>query len=117
MVRTRMDGGESWPRMNADGRGSMRGMGMMVAEIAVMEIDVSETVRRHVEEQVAKGNWPDAGAYVAALVDADRRRVIRAEVEGKLLEAVRSESEPVTPEMFERIRREGRRMIEERKRM
>jgi Arc/MetJ-type ribon-helix-helix transcriptional regulator len=50
----------------------------------MMTFELPETLKAHVEERIAQGDFPDANAYLQSLIANDRRR---AEIDKLLLEA------------------------------
>jgi Arc/MetJ-type ribon-helix-helix transcriptional regulator len=83
--------------------------------MSAIEISVPEDVKRSIEAQASSRGFDSAGEYIVALVEADRLRNLQAEVEGKLLDAVRSPSSPLTAQNFEDIRRRGQEVIQRRR--
>jgi antitoxin ParD1/3/4 len=80
-----------------------------------MTISVPDSAKAFIEEQASKGGYASAEEYLVALLERERNRALREEIEQKLLEAVNSPSSPMAREDWEEIRREGRRLIEQRK--
>ena len=78
-----------------------------------MTISVPESAKALIDKQAAQAGYSDAAEYLLALVERDRNRVLRDEIESKLLEAVASPSSPMTARDWEDIREQGRRMIEQ----
>ena len=76
--------------------------------MSTMNVTLPDALRRFVEEQVVRGGYASADEYLRALVREARTRAELAQVEARLLEAVRGEpATPVTPETWARIEREG----------
>lgn len=80
-----------------------------------MTISVPDSAKAFIEEQAAKAGYATASDYVVSLVERERNRTLRQDVEAKLAEAVAAPSSPMTKGDWEDIRREGRRIIDERK--
>jgi antitoxin ParD1/3/4 len=80
-----------------------------------IEITVPDDLKHFVETRATSRGFDSPGEYVLALVEADRARAVRSEVEAMLLEAVRSPSSPLGAEDFDEIRRRGQAMIERRR--
>jgi hypothetical protein len=80
-----------------------------------MRISIPEAARPLVEKQMAKAGYEDAGEYLMSLIERERHRALRKEVEEMLLEAIKEPSTPLTKELLNQIRREGRRVIAQRK--
>jgi hypothetical protein len=80
-----------------------------------MRISIPEAARPLIEERMAKAGYDDAGEYILSLIERDRHRALREEVEELLLEAIDSPTTPMTSKDWDDIRRVGRKMIEKRK--
>lgn len=80
-----------------------------------MTISVPDSAKAFIEEQAAKAGYATASDYVVSLVERERNRTLRQDVEAKLAEAVVAPSSPMTKGDWEDVRREGRRIIGERK--
>jgi hypothetical protein len=78
-----------------------------------MTISISDSAKALIDDQAAKAGYSDSGEYLLSLVERDRNRVLREEIESKLAEAVASPSAPMTARDWEDIREQGRRMIEQ----
>ncbi len=81
-----------------------------------LNVSLSDSAKAYVDEQVARGAYRTPDEYLAALIDADRQRQLRAELEEKLLAAARSPSTEMTREDWNDLRTVGRKLIAERKR-
>lgn len=79
-----------------------------------LNLELPDPLKSHLEEQVARGGFRDASEYVQSLLEADRIRVVRDEVERALLEAVDGPFTPLTSKAFDDVRSEGRRLIRQR---
>ena len=84
-------------------------------QMKTVQVSLPEKSSEFVEAQAAKSGYRDAGEYLAALVEQERARAIREELEQQLVTAVNSPSSPMTAADWDDIRREGRRIIEERR--
>jgi antitoxin ParD1/3/4 len=74
-----------------------------------MNISLPEAMREYVETQVADGSYSSASEYFRALVREDQKRKSQERIEALLLEGLESgEPMEVTPQCFERKRRELR---------
>ncbi len=80
-----------------------------------LHIQLPDSLKAFLDDQVAAGGYENASAYVRDLVEADRLRKVREDLEAKLTEAIESPSSPMAAGEWEEIRQEGRRQIEERK--
>jgi antitoxin ParD1/3/4 len=70
-----------------------------------MEISLSESMERFVEEQVAAGEHSSASDYVRALVRADQKRHAKEQLEQVLVSAMNSgDPMDLTEEMVEQVR-------------
>lgn len=78
---------------------------------ASLNISLPEEMREWVENQVARGGFGTTSEYFRQLVRDDQRRLMREEIDAKLLAALDSgEPVEVTPEWWEQRRKElGRR--------
>lgn len=74
-----------------------------------LNIAVPEDAKAFVERQVAARGFHDTAEYILALIEADRRRDARSEVEAKLLSALQSPTELMPDEEWDDIRRVGER--------
>lgn len=64
-------------------------------------------VKDFVEQQVHDGPFRDEDEYVLSLIEADRRKNLRSQLEAQLLEGLNSPRSPFTDEDFAEIRRLG----------
>ena len=80
-----------------------------------LEIALPEALEAYVTERVAEGGYSSPGDYVCALIRADQERRARATLDRLLLEALDSESDFVTPEYLDDLRREAKGRIESRR--
>ena len=72
-----------------------------------MNISLPAGMRAWVEAQVAKGEYGSVSEFVRELVREAKKRQVREEIDAKLVEALESgEAIEVTPEYWERKRRE-----------
>jgi antitoxin ParD1/3/4 len=79
-------------------RGAMR--------METMKVSVPEPLKHFVDELIARGDYPDASAYLLALIERDQLRREPAQIEAKLLEGVESgEPTPLTAEDWDELRR------------
>ena len=81
-----------------------------------MTISISDKAKAQIEAQAAKAGYADSADYLLSLVEQDRNRQLREEIESKLSEAIASSSSPMTAQDWTDIRVEGRRMIDQGKR-
>lgn len=80
-----------------------------------MDIELPDRARGFVEEQVAKGGYADASAYLLELVEREQQRALREEIEASLAAAAASPSSPLTQSDWDDIEREGMRVLTQRK--
>lgn len=79
-------------------------------------ISLPTPLQQFVEEQVAEGKYADARAFINALIRVERKRVAEQKLIALVKEAEASgPPQPVTPETWERIRREGLKRLAEEK--
>ena len=79
------------------------------------DLHLPEELRQFVNDQVSTGSYPSASEYFCELVEADRLRKLKGELEAKLSEALNEPAEPMTPADWDWVRREGGRILAERK--
>jgi Arc/MetJ-type ribon-helix-helix transcriptional regulator len=80
-----------------------------------MTISFPDSVKALIEERAAKSGYASSAEYLLSLVERDRNRAFREEIEAKLAEAVAAPSAPMTREDWDDIRREGMKIIAARK--
>lgn len=68
-------------------------------------------VKDFVEQQVHDGSFRDEDEYVLSLIEADRRKNLRAQLEEQLREGLSSPQSPFTDEDLAEIRRVGREQV------
>ena len=72
-----------------------------------MHIQLPEDVCGFVEQQVAARGYGNASDYLAALIEDDRRQLVRQEIEAEIIKGIESgPSTPFTTEDWESIRQE-----------
>jgi len=64
------------------------------------------SLRAYLEQVVAGGGYRSASDYVATLIDEDRKRRAKARLEALLLEGLEGESQVLTNEDWDQMRRE-----------
>ena len=74
--------------------------------MASIDIQLPEDLRSYVDRQ-AKNRGQDSSAYIQSLIEAERVRNLRGEIEASLLEACRSPSSPWTSQDLAEIRKAG----------
>ena len=84
--------------------------------MSTIGINLPDTLKAFVDQQLVKGEFRDASEFVPSLLEAEVQRQIAREVEQVLLEAADGEFQEWTEQDVEDIRRTGQRVIEERKR-
>jgi antitoxin ParD1/3/4 len=81
--------------------------------MTTITLSLPESLREFVEEQVAKGGFGSADAFLLALVREAQKREAKAKLEALLLEGLESgPATPMTPEEWADIRREVRERLE-----
>ena len=74
-----------------------------------LEIQMPETTELYIQEQVASGKFSNPSEYVVDLVERDRQRAARKELEELLLAGLHSgQGIEVTPEYWDAKKREFR---------
>jgi Arc/MetJ-type ribon-helix-helix transcriptional regulator len=76
-----------------------------------LNIAVPEDSKAFIERQVATGGFRDTDEYILALVEADRRRRVRDEIEARLLDGLRSPSELMLDDEWDDLRRVGEQLL------
>jgi len=80
-----------------------------------MTITIPKKIQPLLEKQMASAGYEDAAKYLLALVERDRHRRLRKEVEEMLAEALKEPPSAMTKKDWAWIRREGKRMSARRK--
>lgn len=75
--------------------------------MSTLAISLPDPLKAYVDSQVTQRGYADASDYMRELVESDRRRKLRDELEQELVQAARSGSEEMTDQDWEDIRREG----------
>jgi antitoxin ParD1/3/4 len=73
-----------------------------------IHISLPQPLREFVEQQVAKGGFPNSDEYVQDLLRQERMRRAHAEVDAILLDAVAGPFAPLTEEDLDRVRHDAR---------
>ena len=73
-----------------------------------LHLDLSPAQIAFLDEQVAQGAYPDVGAYVATLIDAEARARAQKKFEALMLEGVEGEAIEWTEADTERLKRLAR---------
>ena len=84
--------------------------------MSTIDITLPDALKRYLDEQVTRRGYQNASEYLESLLEADRLRELREELELTLAKRVDGPFSPLTPQDFEDIRKEGRRILAERKR-
>jgi putative addiction module CopG family antidote len=72
-----------------------------------MNINLPDSITPFVEEQVTIGKYPSVAEYLVELIEADRRRSIRAQIEAEIRRGIESgPSTPLDQEEWRSIREE-----------
>lgn len=87
--------------------------------MATMNISLPDSMKEFVEEQAAKQGFGTVSEYVRAVIrEIQARQTERERIDALLIEGLDSgPATPLTAEDWEHIRREGVKVIAERKRM
>lgn len=70
----------------------------------LIQIELSETLREFLEEQIASGRHRTPSDYVEALIREDRRRKAEERLEALLLEGLEGQGTPATDEWWDQFR-------------
>lgn len=81
-----------------------------------MNIAVPEAAKEHVAKQVASGAFRDEGEYIASLIEADRSRRIRDELEAMIEEGLKDPPQLMPDQEWDEIRELGERILAGKKR-
>lgn len=76
-----------------------------------LNIAVPESAGKHIEGQIAAGRFRDPEEYIIALIEADRSRQVRREIESKLMEGLRSPTELMEDSEWDEIRQTGEELL------
>jgi antitoxin ParD1/3/4 len=80
-----------------------------------MRINIPDAKKPFVEKQMVKDGYKNPGEYFLSLVEQQRVRRRRDEIDELLLEALKEPASPMTQDDWDWVRREGRRMLARRK--
>ena len=81
-----------------------------------VQVSLPEPLKQFIDRLVAEGVFKDSSDYLRTLIDRDRQAREKTRVEALLIEGLDSgPSTPMTPEDWEEIEREGRRIAAGRK--
>jgi hypothetical protein len=83
--------------------------------MSTLTLTLTKAQREFIEAEIARTGQGDAVDYVRSLIEKERERSERLAFEESLLEAMRGPATLMTPEDWADIRREGRRILAERK--
>jgi antitoxin ParD1/3/4 len=84
------------------------------SDMTKLDISIPEATKAFIDDRIASGAYQDANEYFRALVEKDQNQSLRSEIDAKLLEAARSQATAMTQAVWEDIRREGMRILDER---
>lgn len=70
-----------------------------------LQIHLPEALMAFVQDRISTDGYSDATEYVCALIRADRKERAMRQLEVELARGFSGPSEPVTPEMWESLRR------------
>ena len=84
--------------------------------MTTLDVNLPDTLKAFVEEQVARRGYKDASAFVQSVLEAERQRQVGREVEQALLESADGPFTDWTDDDVEDIRRAGKRLVEKRSR-
>jgi hypothetical protein len=80
-----------------------------------IDIHLPDNLKSYIEAESARRGYKDASAFIAAVLEAERFRNFRDELEQSLVDALKEPSTALTGQDFEEIRREGIALIEKRR--
>ena len=79
-----------------------------------LNILLSDSLQEYAEQQVVTRQLGDLSEYIRTLIRNDKKEQEAEELESDLLEAIQSETgneKPVSPEFWDEIRAEGKRIL------
>jgi antitoxin ParD1/3/4 len=81
-----------------------------------VQVSLPEPLKQFIDRLVAEGTFKDSSDYLRTLIDRDRQAREKTRIEALLIEGLDSgPSSPMTPDDWEEIEREGRRIAAGRK--
>jgi Arc/MetJ-type ribon-helix-helix transcriptional regulator len=83
--------------------------------MSTIGIQLPDELRNYLQEEAARRGYKDQSEFVQALLEAEKLRDLRKDLEAMLLEAVDGPFTPWTDADVQDIEREGMRLIEQRK--
>ena len=83
--------------------------------MSTLTLTLTEAQREFIEAEIARTGQRDAIDYVRSLIEKERERAERLAFDESLLEAMHGPATLMTPEDWADIRREGLRILAERK--
>ena len=84
--------------------------------MSTVTISIPDNLKLYVEEQVKTKGFGNVSEYFRSLVREAREREVQSRLEALLLEALESESIPVTPEFWKELKADTAAKIAEAKR-
>ena len=82
--------------------------------MTTINIHLSDELQSYLQQEAVRRGYKDASEFVQSLLEAERLRDIRKELEDSLLEAIEGPFTPLTDADFDDIVREGTKIIEKR---
>ena len=79
-----------------------------------LNIAVPESAKSFIDRQVAGGTFRDVDEYILTLIEADRARRVREELETQLVKGLQSPSQLMPDDEWDEIRRTGEAMFAKR---
>jgi len=83
--------------------------------MSTVEIHLPDELKSYLDQESARRGYKDTSEFVAAVLEAERFRKFREELEESLVEAINEPSTPLVDQDFDDIRREGMALIEKRR--
>lgn len=80
-----------------------------------MNISLPDPMKEFVDGQIATGRYSSVSEYMRELIREDEKRKAQDQLEALLLDGLRGERTPLTPEDFQAIRQEAVAVIKARK--
>lgn len=78
-----------------------------------LNIAVPESARDFIKDQISAGRFRDTEEYILALIEADRSRKIREDIETRLMEGLNSPAVLMDDSEWDEIRQTGEKLLAE----
>jgi Arc/MetJ-type ribon-helix-helix transcriptional regulator len=82
--------------------------------MSTIPINLPDDLKKYVESESSRRGYENASEFVQAVLEAEKMRDLRKELEQSLLDAMKEPSTPMTAQDFEDVRRRGLAIIKQR---